>query len=636
MRFVGGRFAARVCLLLALLTILPYLVLTLAVQRHDFKSFAEQKASEFLKAQVRIGRIRAGFLNQITLSGIELDSPSSTQVSPYRIEVGQMVFRYSVAQLLSLNFKTPAAIFFKSPKLVLNQNHLPYAFFDDIRFGTRKPGGISNLELSGGELRYEIPALHKTVRLRNIHGHLKPTLEGKMEMVFEAALAGDLSGRIEAHGFVDTVRKTHELELRFDHLKVSGSTFLGEQLLEGQVRWVGQDLYVDKLQSKSRGWQSEIRGSLLDMSGDPVLTLSWNSGENAQAIGVALKADLKTSHLEGQLRLPGFQDHAFWGTIERRGHQVLFRRLETNLGMTGQGLLDFESERLRLDFEKQSQRFSIKGSVSESGIMAHAEIHHAQVSGLDLVTSLKLHLNPVPAGGEPWKFRAGYETDYFILEFVSFEDLKGGFEISPSGLHDLTGTWGKIFNLQGDVNLRGGKPEEDVTVYVKGFDLKKVQEFAAKPLPKSLAGLLDGKLKIEGAPQRPEITGKFTIKDGALGKVSYDLGFVQFHGFPPYLALEDSRILKGRATFFLNGALDLSLENMLHGVELQTADKIILWKGWEVTRADTGADFEIEHPFSKLPTLTLKGESGPPASASVGAESVQEDHYAALGPKVKF
>ena len=47
------------------------------------------------------------------------------------------------------------------------------------------------------------------------------------------------------------------------------------------------------------------------------------------------------------------------------------------------------------------------------------------------------------------------------------------------------------------------------------------------------------------------------------------------------MPLRDSKIWKGRTVFFLNGALDLKLDNIFAGVKIQTPDNLVIWKGIE-------------------------------------------------------
>ena len=97
------------------LFLIPYCLLVAGATTKEFRAFSESKVSEFLKADVKIGRIRVGFFNQIILSHLQI-KPGSHGTLP-GVEVEQIIFRYSLTQLLMRNFKIPAAIILKSPKM---------------------------------------------------------------------------------------------------------------------------------------------------------------------------------------------------------------------------------------------------------------------------------------------------------------------------------------------------------------------------------------------------------------------------------------------------------------------------------------------------------------------------------------
>ena len=134
----------------------------------------------------------------------------------------------------------------------------------------------------------------------------------------------------------------------------------------------------------------------------------------------------------------------------------------------------------------------------------------------------------------------------------------------------------------------------------------------------------------------PEVSGKFTLKDGRIGKLEYDLGVLQFHGFPPYLPLEDSRIFKGRTTFFLNGALDFRRRNMFSGIRIQTDDKLVLWKGLEMNTSESRGDVEIETSIPQMPVLNIKPDQGVSNPGISKENQDSSDRSIAVGPKFKF
>ena len=178
---------------------------------------------------------------------------------------------------------------------------------------------------------------------------------------------------------------------------------------------------------------------------------------------------------------------------------------------------------------------------------------------------------------------------------------------------------------------------------VADFDLGTVHEFAAKPLPKALGGRLDGKLSLEGDFGKPEVTGVFNIHDGKWGQLNYDRGIIQLRGFLPYVPLKDSKIWKGRAVFFLTGALDLKLDNIFAGVKVQTADNLVIWKGIEAVLHEKNTGMELNTAkVGKWGELTVFEAESPEPAAQTGAgqpnaeDAEKEKQTVFFGPKLKF
>ena len=262
---------------------------------------------------------------------------------------------------------------------------------------------------------------------------------------------------------------------------------------------------------------------------------------------------------------------------------------------------------------------------------------------MDLVTQGKLFLHSV---SPRWKdrdlfFKGEFETNYFILDRQPFEDLKGVFELSPTGITGIRSAWGNKFQMTGQVTRPGKNPHLKLLLRVADFDLGTVHQFAARPLPKALGGLLDGKLSVEGDLAKPEVSGVFNIHDGKWGQLDYDRGIIQLRGFLPYLPLKDSKIWKGRTVFFLDGALDLKLDNIFAGVKVQTPDNLVIWKGIEAALHEKDGSLELKSSklgnwgeFSPLEAQSSKTMRGKRATEVQDAE--EDETAVKFGPKLKF
>jgi hypothetical protein len=156
-----------------------------------------------------------------------------------------------------------------------------------------------------------------------------------------------------------------------------------------------------------------------------------------------------------------------------------------------------------------------------------------------------------------------------------------------------------------------------------------------------MGGRLEGKLLVEGDLSKPEVSGVFNIHDGKWGQLDYDRGIIQLRGFLPYLPLKDSKIWKGRTVFFLNGALDLELENIFAGIKIQTPDNLVIWKGIEAVlhKKDRSLEFNSAKVGGWGELSVLEARSSGPESRADGGDvrgEREDEKGIQFGPKLKF
>lgn len=615
-----------------------HLALQALIAGADFRSLAETKVGEILQADVRIGDIQPGFLNRVRLKGLVIDT-GKTEPQGFQLEVDEIDFRYGLFQLLTRNLMSPASVVFRAPKLFFQKSEFPFAIFQRLQL---KPGSghAARLDFEGGELRYPLPGFKVPLVLKEMRGSLRAGVTGKVQVRFRAQADGFLKGPVQGEGVVDVLGRTYVFEAALKDLSLDDSVPLPLKNLSGGLRFENGDVFLQDVQAKVHGWDSLLVGSLRRLTGEPTVDLSVQIGKAKEVGRVRLLADFPSRKLEGEVRGSGGRVWSFGGTLRREGLRVFSDPLVINRAYEGSGHLDFDSGDYQLRVSNGNQRFGVHSNLKGLDFRLAVALDHFKWNGLDIVTSARIHLMPLEGAllsGQDWRFRGSYETDYFVLEYSLFDDFQGTFEMDPRGIRSLRGTWGGSFELEGDISFQTRPAEGRLVLQISEFDLKDVRHFAARPLPKSLGGLLDGKLKIDGPLNRPELTGDFGIRDGWLGKLDFDRGILHFRGFAPYLPFEDSRLMRGRTTLSIQGAIDLSLENVLHGIQIQSTDKIVIWRGWEVSASREEGDFEIEQILGReIPTLALKPGLERGGAAAGDTEERREERSVTVGPKIRF
>lgn len=637
MRSFLRRLLFSLCILAVTGVLLFNFLLGRIAKSEDFRRFAEQKVGEFLKATVHIGEIRPYRFNQLALEKILIETPAAKGPSQL-IRVDRLLFRYQFNQLWNRKFDIPAGVVLRNPSILIEQDQFPYRYFENT------PGGLSmpSLDFKGGEIRYILSSLGKEILLRDLEGKIQPSIAGNAQVDVRARMSGLMNGRVRIHGTVDPSRSAHDLWLELESTDFASDIPLPFKALTGKIHWAGQDLSFDGMRGTLHGWQTDLDGAFLSRSGQPRIECHLRVGKGVSKFRLDLSLDLQGKDMEGAVELPGNPVMHFQGKLRRERKCFFMDSLAMDSGYQGRGQFDFSSGNYALFFEKENKRMEIHSNLRGLDFALNFHFDHARLWGLDLVTrgKLFLHTSSLRWRGRDFLFKGQFETDYFILERQPFDDMKGEFELSPLGVTGLRSSWGEKFSLTGQVMFSDRKPKAKLVVHIAGFDLGQVETFASKPLPRAMGGILNGKVSLGGDLARPEVSGVFNIHDGKWGKLNYDRGIIQLRGFLPYLPLRDSKIWKGRTTFYLTGALDLKLENVFAGIKIQTPDNLVIWKGIEAVLHKNEKSLEVSASKAgqwgevSLEAKPVQGSQGKdPDKVRDGEE---DETGVTFGPKVKF
>lgn len=606
----------------------------------EFKRFAEEKVGEYLKAKVSIGGIKPYLFNQIALENIIIETPAEKGGSQL-VRVDRILFRYRLSQLWSRKFDEPAGVVLRNPSIMIEEDQFPYRYFGNTSKGSTG-FDIPSLDFKGGEIRYRLPSIGKDILLSGIEGQIRPAVGLTVRVDIRAKASGVLEGDVGVHGMVDPVKKTHDLWLELDRMNFSRDIPLPFQAISGKIHWAGKDLTFENVKALLHGWSTELSGSFKNQDGKPRTELHLRAGKEEPWLQADLFLNLSAQRIAGSVCVAQQAPFDFEGKARIEGNRFITDSLVINGIGRGKGELDLTTGNYEIAVEKGMKRLSVFSNLRGLNLSIHARLDHVRVYGMDLVTQGRLYLHAMPAFWEDrqFRFKGDIETDYFILNQQPFRDLKSSFNAGPGGITDIRCDWGRKFQMTGKIESPFKKPRANLVMRVTDFNLGEVQFFAAKPLPKELGGLLDGKLLIEGDLQKPEITGTFNIRDGKWGKIDYDRGIVTFRGFPPYFPMEGSKIWKGRSVFFLSGAVDLMLDNIFAGVKIETPDSLILWKGLEVTLHGKDGSVQIQRQgpekqggFSTLEVGSVT--TSDPQTGSPDEERPDEKGFT-VGTKVRF
>lgn len=594
----------------------------------DFKALTEKRMGEFLHARVRVSSISIGFIRHISVRDLEIDRSKTDY--PFLIGVKKIIFRYDFSDFFKRNFRFPQRVFLDSPRLTLQALESPGSLFD-TRLLEGEHGIATRFDLEGGEIDLPTGLLASAVKLAHIQGHAVPVKGNSFRISLRGSLEGMLKGDLSVHGTADPVSKQTNLTLNFFGVGAADYESFPLSGLNGSMELVGSQLNIPSLQFKFRGIPCKLSGSIDRIFSDtPVLRLLFSVDEGALAFRSQVNADLGEELFSGTVQLFDEKQH-FSGVVIKEEGGFRVPQVTFDNGYEGSGQFNLRTGTYRVKAAKGKERFSAALSHNGFAGLLFFQLDHIPLFGFDLVTYGDLEFKPEEGTLQTDNpvFRVELRTDYLIFQHQLLRDFEMTARFSRFEVEDIVARWGRVSELRGKILFKR-VPEGDLILRAGPITLAELHAFGSHPLPQSLEGVLQGKLNIRGALVRPDLEGAFTVRDGAIDGLSYDLATIHFTGNLPYLALEDSKVVKGKNSFVLKGALDFSLRNFLQGTKLINSEQVVVWKGLTLSR-------ELEEKSGSAPQMDMAYQMGEKTSIHVTAKSEQDkEEYLAVGPKVKF
>ena len=598
------------------------------LERSSVKAFLESKAGRILKAQVRIGKIRYLPPTGMSLEQIQVNrqgNPPAFFVS----SIEKLFFSYSLLNLIRRNFDFPGSFRLDRPRIDFHSIRTPFPFLNTPSFSKALP---VQLEIRKGEFRYPWGGEGKELVLTHVHFKARPDARGEIQVKLDSKLEGVVRGGLKVRGSTDPQFQHYKLEVELEDFSFSPESQIPIQKLHGHFHMSEKTIEIEALTSLFHDWEIKGEGRIEDWQAKPRISLEFTHKKAELPFQFSFQMDFESEKLNGRWSWTN-HSYPFRGNVRQDGKKILFSDLEMPRGYRGQGVIDRSNGDYDFGFGRERRRIRIQSNLTHLGFETEFKFDHALINHLDWVVSGEIRFSPLPkrSGDKGPRFLAEVRTGYLIFESEPLNDFRGSFELSSEGIQAIDLRWSGIFQLGGGILIRGGKPREDLVLRVDGFPLQTIRDFAGRPVPSNLSGLLEGKLKLRGTLSRPEVQGYFTINDGTIAKLDFDHAVVQFQGFPPYLKIYDSNIFRGRNTLKLTGAIDLTLQNIFHGVQIRGPDSLVIWRGLSVYWQKNKSAIEAEKPLGPRMAMGLEVGSG----ADSKTEDPEERH-AMIGPKLKF
>ena len=598
--------------------------------RAEVLSFFERKASEVLKADVKIGKLRYLPPAAVVLQKIQM-APASDGPLAFSIgRIEKLVLGYGLLNLIQRNFHIPSAIRLDSPQIQFSSRRFPFPFLETSSASSR--GIPAQLVISGGEFRY--PWGGQELLLSKVDFKASPDARGQIHVKLAAEAGGVAQGKIQIRGVTDPGFHHYELDVNFENVTFSPESHIPLQKLSGHLQISEKLIQVVGLTSLFHDREVHWKGKIEGWQTKPKIDLEVARKKGKSLFQFSVRMDFGSGEVGGEWSWAG-RTYPFQGKVVQEGKKVLFPSLEWPRHYQGKGTVDFSNGDYDFWLEREKRRFHLHSNISREEFETDFKLDHASIEHLDWVVSGKARFRPLAKrhGDSGPRFQGEVRTDYLIVEFQPLQDFRGTFELSPEAMDTIDFRWSGVFYLGGRILFRGGEPREDLVLRVGGLSLAAVRELGSRPLPRNLSGILEGKLKLRGELSHPEIQGYFTIKEGTLDKLDFDRAIIQFQGFSPYLQLYDSKVFRGRNVLKMVGAINLKLQNLFHGIQIRGPDHLVIWKGMSFYWKEGESAIQGEKSLGKKVAMGVELGAGVSESQS---QDQQEETHAVLGPKFKF
>lgn len=600
------------------------------------KTAAEEILSNFLVADVSIQEIRPSNWNEIRLESFKVSDRNVQEAKP-QISIPAIELSYHPQNIFKRHFQNPSVVSLRKPQIQFEEFPPLFELLGRLcgHFSTL---GVKTIRFSQAQVNIPWKVLDGGIQISGISGKIVQKNRNLFHVYLRGNLTGEVfqSGEIRIDGSFDLTLNQYQLEIKFKKIESGEKIGMPFKLLEGKIVATESYVRIQNITSELYGWKTYTRGKIEHPLNVALGYLEWGM-KNQPRSELRFDWNLSNHKFEGYLRASDEEVIPIKGVLASWWPKVDFSQVIFNDLWAGTASLDFQKAILQLALKQQESTVKIETKLSSQNIQTEFQLDHLKSFHHDWVSKGKVSLKPSYLWGheKAWKFRADLDTDYLIVSTIPLSDFRSSFEVTPRGIENLKSDWGRHFKAEGGFFPKNGSIEMDLNIMVKGLKLEEMNQFANKPLPHRLGGEMRGNMVLQGPSLEPQVTGNFMIKEGMWDGIPYDQALVEFYGLYPRATLKESKIQKGRTTLDLIGVIDFSSLNMFNGIEIQTPDKILVWKGLNFNSNKREGNLELSFDQSKWGFLGIdagasSGESSLPANAA------DEETYVTLGPKIKF
>ncbi len=601
------------------------------VKISDVKNYAEERIGSLLRARVRVNEVKVGFLDHISLRGLRIDQEIKNKVF-YLLDIKKVVFKYNLDRFWRRHFESPNTVLLDSPRFVFRTLPTPLDFLNIDRILKDWSRLADELQFKEGKVSFSLPNYPVRFDLAQIQGSLKRMENNVWHIAFEGLLNQLFEGVMLADGIVDLDENESSIRILLKDMNSTRPDELPIRDVQGKILLTKEGIHFEEIVFQYARIPIRVHGfiHMRDIN-SPEIDLTFSLGSKDFGTTFNLKGSLLNSNLRGDLEFA--KGHiALRGKLRAKKKVFLLEDLQIGEGFSGQGEFNFGERMCHFYLERDKQRTDIKLNLKNWDIDFSLQEDHLPFFGTDLVCRSRFELRPDSTlwNKNQWAFDGKLQTDYLILDQVPFPDFRGTFHLISNQIDRMNFKWGEGYELEGQMDLRSPFPI-NASIHLKEINLEQLNSILSHPLPESFKGVADGSIKIRGEDWKVEVEGAIAVSSGTIGGFDYDQISLSFHGIPPYLKLQNSRLTRGMQTFYLDGGIDLSRKNIFQDIKASSSERIVVWNGQDLSHK-AKESFMIRGIGHLADVSRNKGKG---AEVS-GKKEEDEESYVVVGPKFKF
>ncbi len=195
--------------------------------------------------------------------------------------------------------------------------------------------------------------------------------------------------------------------------------------------------------------------------------------------------------------------------------------------------------------------------------------------------------------------KGAIQTDYLIFNYAPLDDFKGNFAVSFDRLSDVNVSWGDVYRAVGTVEFGESKQIEG-ELFVDNLNLADHESIWGYLIPDFIQGKVNSVVKFHGDAHNPQIDGFIRSGVGKFMDLEFKKTLLNFSGDRKLLTMGSAKIYRTNSSLDLRGSVDFTKTNIFHDLYLESSEKIILWRGWDLSKREEDDSVFLKKRLQKI------------------------------------